>query len=124
MPKLAYYPPNLNLMGELMPKVIFVEDDGTRHEVEGKSGASLMEIAIANNIDGIEAECGGSCMCATCHCFIAEEFGDVLPSIDSDEDEMLGFTAVDRRATSRLSCQIKLTDELDGLEVHLPSEQN
>ena len=63
-------------------------------------------------------------MCATCHCFIAEEFGDVLPSIDSDEDEMLGFTAVDRRATSRLSCQIKLTDELDGLEVHLPSEQN
>ena len=111
-------------MGELMPKVIFVEDDGTRHEVEGKSGASLMEIAIANNIDGIEAECGGSCMCATCHCFIAEEFGAVIAPIDSDEDEMLGFTAVDRRATSRLSCQIKLTDELDGLEVHLPSEQN
>jgi len=83
-----------------------------------------MEIAISNNIDGVEAECGGSCMCATCHCFVEEEHAAHLPAIDSDEDEMLGFTAVDRRATSRLSCQLRMSDELDGIEVHLPSEQN
>ena len=107
-----------------MPKVTFIDADGTRHEVEGKNGVSLMEIAIANNVDGVEAECGGSCMCATCHCFIEEEFASPLPAMQSDEDEMLGFTAVDRRPTSRLSCQLKTTDELDGIEVHLPSEQN
>ena len=107
-----------------MPKVTFIDADGTRHEVDGKNGVSLMEIAISNNIDGVEAECGGSCMCATCHCFIEEEHAANLPAIDSDEDEMLGFTAVDRRSTSRLSCQLKMSDELDGIEVHLPSEQN
>lgn len=107
-----------------MPKVIFIDADGTRHEVEGKNGLSLMEIAISNNIDGVEAECGGSCMCATCHCFIEKEFTTGVPAMESDEDEMLGFTAVDRQSSSRLSCQIKMTDELDGIEVNLPSEQN
>lgn len=106
-----------------MPKVIFIDADGTRHEVEGKSGSSLMEIALANNIDGIEAECGGSCMCATCHCFIEEEFSAGIPAVESDEDEMLGFAAVDRTPSSRLSCQIKMTDALDGIEVNLPTEQ-
>ena len=107
-----------------MPKVTFIDADGTRHEVEGKNGVSLMEIAIANNIDGVEAECGGSCMCATCHCFIEEDFTAGAPAMESDEDEMLGFTAVDRKTSSRLSCQIKMTDDLNGIEVHLPSEQN
>jgi len=107
-----------------MPKVTFIDADGTRHEVEGKNGISIMEVAIANNIDGIEAECGGSCMCATCHCFIEEEHSANIPSMESDEDEMLGFTAVDRKPSSRLSCQIKMSDDLDGIEVHLPSEQN
>lgn len=107
-----------------MSKVIFIDADGTRHEVEGKNGISLMEIAISNNIDGIEAECGGSCMCATCHCFIEADYSDKVPAIQSDEEEMLGFTAVDRKSTSRLSCQIQMKDELDGIEVHLPSEQN
>ncbi len=107
-----------------MPKITFIDADGTRHEVDGKNGISLMEIAISNNIDGIEADCGGSCMCATCHCFIEEEFAGPLAAIESDEDEMLGFTAVDRKSSSRLSCQIKMSDELDGIEVHLPSEQN
>ncbi len=107
-----------------MPKVTFIDADGTRHEVEGKNGLSLMEIAISNNIDGIEAECGGSCMCSTCHCFIEDEFKAGVPAIQSDEDEMLGFTAVERQPTSRLSCQIKMTDELDGIEVNLPTEQN
>ena len=107
-----------------MPKVTFIDADGTRHEVEGKNGVSLMEIAISNNLDGVEAECGGSCMCATCHCYIEEEFSAALPGIESEEDEMLGFTAADRRPTSRLSCQLKMSDELDGIEVHFPTEQN
>jgi len=107
-----------------MPKVTFIDADGPRHEVEGKNGVSLMEIAISNNLDGVEAECGGSCMCATCHCYIEEEFSAALPAMESDEDEMLGFTAADRRPTSRLSCQLKMSDELDGIEVHLPTEQN
>jgi len=107
-----------------MPKVTFIDADGTRHEVEGKNGVSLMEIAISNNLDGVEAECGGSCMCATCHCYIEEEFSAALPGMESEEDEMLGFTAADRRPTSRLSCQLKMSDELDGIEVHFPTEQN
>ncbi len=107
-----------------MPKIIFVDADGTRHEVDAKSGISIMENAIANNIDGIEAECGGSCMCATCHCFIEEEFSAGIPEIASDEDEMLGFAAEDRRPGSRLSCQVTMTDEMDGIVVNLPAEQN
>lgn len=107
-----------------MPKIIFVDADGTRHEVDAKSGISIMENAIANNIDGIEAECGGSCMCATCHCFIDDELAAAIPAIESDEDEMLGFAAEERRAGSRLSCQVKMTDDLDGIVINLPAEQN
>lgn len=107
-----------------MPKVTFIDADGNSHKVEGENGVSLMEIAIANNIDGIEAECGGSCMCATCHCYVAEEFANLTGTAKSDEEEMLGFTAVERKPTSRLSCQIKMSDELDGIVLHLPSEQN
>lgn len=107
-----------------MPKIIFVDADGTQHEVDAKSGISIMENAIANNIDGIEAECGGSCMCATCHCFIEEDDAAKIPAMDTDEDEMLGFAAEERRPGSRLSCQVKMTDELDGIVVSLPAEQN
>ena len=107
-----------------MPKITFVDADGTRHEVEAKAGVSIMENAISNNIDGIEAECGGSCMCATCHCFIEDEYSANIPAMESDEDEMLGFAAEERRPTSRLSCQVQMTDELDGIVVNLPAEQN
>ena len=107
-----------------MPKIVFIESDGTRHEVEAKAGVSIMENAIANNIDGIEAECGGSCMCATCHCFLEDELAQNIPAMESDEDEMLGFAAEDRRDSSRLSCQVTMTDELDGIVVKLPAEQN
>ncbi len=107
-----------------MPTIIFVDDDGSQHEVDAKTGVSVMEAALANNIDGIEAECGGSCMCATCHCFIDENFASLVPAMASDEEEMLGFTAVDRRPTSRLSCQIKVTEEMEGMIVNLPAEQN
>lgn len=106
-----------------MPKIVFVQHDGVRHEVDAKSGISIMENAIANDIDGIEAECGGSCMCATCHCFIEDELAAGIPAMESDEDEMLGFAAEERRPSSRLSCQVKMTDELDGIVVLLPEEQ-
>jgi 2Fe-2S ferredoxin len=106
-----------------MPKIVFIESDGTEHSVDAKAGISIMENAIANNIDGIEAECGGSCMCATCHCFIEGDIASKLPAMESDEDEMLGFAAEERRPSSRLSCQVKMTDELDGIVVHLPAEQ-
>jgi len=107
-----------------MPKITFVDADGTEHPIDAKVGSSLMENALANNIDGIEAECGGSCMCATCHCFVQEEFVDKMKPLGTDEDEMLGFAAEERRPTSRLSCQIEVTEELDGMVVHLPADQN
>ena len=106
-----------------MPKIVFVDADGTEHTVEGKAGISIMANAIANNIDGIEAECGGSCMCATCHCFIEDDLAAKIPAMESDEDEMLGFAAEERRPSSRLSCQVTMTDELDGIVIHLPAEQ-
>jgi len=107
-----------------MPKITYVDADGTEHPVDAKSGVSLMENAIANNIDGIEAECGGSCMCATCHCFIEGDWAAKLPAMESEEDEMLGFAAEERQDSSRLSCQIKVTDEMEGMVVRLPAEQN
>ena len=107
-----------------MPKITFVEADGSETEVDARSGISLMENAISNNIDGIEAECGGSCMCATCHCYIEGEHAATLPAMESDEDEMLGFVASERRDGSRLSCQIPVTDAMEGMRVLLPAEQN
>jgi len=107
-----------------MPTITFIDADGTRHKVQAENGISLMENAIANNIDGIEAECGGSCMCATCHCFIEQEFAEHTGAVSDDENEMLDCAAVERRPSSRLSCQIQMSDALDGMKVHLPSEQS
>jgi len=107
-----------------MPRITYVEADGTEHVVDARVGISLMENAIANNIDGIEAECGGSCMCATCHCYVGGDFASWIPAMESDEDEMLGFVADERKPESRLSCQIAVTNEMDGMVVHLPAEQN
>jgi len=82
-----------------------------------------MEGAVQNGIDGILAECGGSCMCATCHVYVEEEFLARLNPIEEAEEEMLGCTAAQRKANSRLSCQIHVTAELDGLVVNLPPKQ-
>ena len=86
-------------------------------------GTSLMQAALAHGLDGIVAECGGSAMCATCHVFVDEADLERLPEMQSDEDEMLDGTAVPREHNSRLSCQIEITAELDGLLVRLPPEQ-
>ena len=101
-----------------MPKIIYVAPDGTRHETEVENGYSIMEGAINNNIDGIVAECGGACACATCHSYIDEAWTSKLPEMDDMEDSMLD-AAFERKDNSRLTCQIEVSDELDGLVVHV-----
>ncbi|MGB5258647.1 MAG: 2Fe-2S iron-sulfur cluster-binding protein [Woeseiaceae bacterium] len=101
-----------------MPKITYVTTDGERHEVEVDNGYSVMEGAINNDIDGIVAECGGACACATCHAYIDEKWLDKLPEMDDMEDSMLD-AAFERKANSRLSCQIEVSDELDGLVVYV-----
>ena len=104
-------------------KVVFVSSSGERREVEAAGGLSLVEVATQNDIAEIEAECGGACSCATCHVLVAEEWLDKLPAIRMTEDEMLGILEDKRQPNSRLSCQIVMTQELDGLVVHTPAEQ-
>ncbi len=101
-----------------MPKVIYVTADGTRHEVEVEIGYSVMEGAINNNIDGIIAECGGACACATCHAYIDDTWLDKMPEMDDMEDSMLD-AAYERKDSSRLTCQLEMNDAWDGLVVHI-----
>jgi len=101
-----------------MPKVTYITPDGSRHDVEVEKGYSVMEGAINNNIDGIVAECGGACACATCHSYIDEAWLDKIPAMDDMEDSMLD-AAFERKPNSRLTCQIEINDGLDGLVVHV-----
>jgi 2Fe-2S ferredoxin len=105
-----------------MPKVTYITTDGERHEVTLENGYSVMEGAINNNIDGIVAECGGACACATCHSYIDDAWLDRLPAMDDMEDSMLD-AAYDRRQNSRLTCQIEMNDVLDGLIVHVADNE-
>ena len=97
-----------------MPRVRFIQADGQTSEVDALSGDSVMETAIDNDIPGIVAECGGACSCATCHVHVDPAWLPKLPEMDPMEDAMLG-AANDRQPSSRLSCQIQITEELDGL---------
>lgn len=106
-----------------MPKVTFIHPDGTETTVEGRIGHSLMEVARDNNVTGIVAECGGAAMCATCHVFVDERFVTATGARNEIEEEMLDLTATQRRPTSRLSCQIKLVEAMEGLVLHLPGTQ-
>ena len=92
-------------------------------DLQCKSGQSLMQAAVSANVKGIEGECGGMMTCGTCHVYVHEPYASRLPPRSADEDSMLEFTASPRRANSRLSCQIQLTDVLDGLTVDLPASQ-
>ena len=96
-------------------------DGGEALTLQAKPGQSLMQAAIAANVNGIEAECGGLLTCATCHVYVREPFASRLPPPSDDELGMLEFTAAPRRPNSRLSCQIELGDALDGLTVDLPT---
>ena len=105
-----------------MTKITIVAHDGQRHDIDAQNGSTVMENAIQHSVPGIEAECGGACACATCHVYVDEQFTANVGSPDAMEEDMLDF-AFDVRPNSRLSCQIKVSDELEGLVVHVPERQ-
>lgn len=105
-----------------MVKVTYIEPNGTTRVVEADPGASVMETAVDNDVEGIVAECGGGCSCATCHVYVEESWLAKLPPPEPQEDGMLDCV-LDRQSNSRLSCQIEITPELDGLVVSVPEEQ-
>ena len=105
-----------------MPKITYIAFDGNETTVDAKEGMSVMQTAVNNGVDGIVAECGGACSCATCHVYVDEGWFDKLPEAQSMEKEMLDFV-MSPQPTSRLSCQIKVTAELDGLVVTTPESQ-
>ncbi len=105
-----------------MPKVTYVAFDGTAHEVEAPVGSTVMENAIKHMVPGIEAECGGACACATCHVYVDEAWFEKVGEPAPMEEDMLDF-AFEVKPTSRLSCQIKITADLDGLVVRVPERQ-
>ena len=105
-----------------MPKITYIEHNGKSHEIEVANGLSVMEGAVQNNIPGIDADCGASCACATCHVYVDEKWFIKLPKKDSAEEDMLDM-AFEPKKFSRLSCQLTVTNELDGLVVKMPSKQ-
>ena len=105
-----------------MAKITYIEHDGTEHVVDVETGITVMEGAIRNLVPGIDADFGGACACATCHVYVDPAFADKTGERSSMEESMLDF-ASDVRENSRLSCQIKVTDALDGLIVRMPEEQ-
>jgi ferredoxin, 2Fe-2S len=105
-----------------MPKITFIDASGTARTVEASNGATVMETAIRNSIPGIEAECGGACACATCHVYVDEAWAAKTGKAQPMEEDMLDF-AFETQASSRLSCQIKVSDALDGLVVRTPAKQ-
>ncbi len=105
-----------------MPKITFIDPAGVSHTVEAEVGATVMETAIRNGVPGIEAECGGACACATCHVYVGEAWREIVGGPSPMEEDMLDF-GYDVRRNSRLSCQIKVADALDGLVVTVPERQ-
>lgn len=103
--------------------ITYISDAGATTRVDVPAGDSVMEGAIKNGVDGIVAECGGACMCATCHVFVDPSWLDKLPPIEEDENAMLDSTASPRRSNSRLSCQLRVSKDLDGLVVTTPPTQ-
>jgi 2Fe-2S ferredoxin len=106
-----------------MPKITYIEHDGTEHVIEVRTGLTVMEGAVKNNIPGIDADCGGACACATCHVYVDEAWRDKTGSALAMEESMLDF-AENVEPNSRLSCQIKVTGALDGLVVRTPESQH
>tara|TARA_B110000003_G_scaffold276546_1_gene323759 strand:+ start:3888 stop:4220 length:333 start_codon:yes stop_codon:yes gene_type:complete len=109
-------------METLMPNITFIEHNGTHHEVQVAVGLSVMEAARDNNVPGIEADCGGACACSTCHVYVDSNWNEKLPVKDAMEEDMLDF-AWEPSELSRLTCQIRVTDDLDGLIVRMPEKQ-
>ena len=105
-----------------MAKIKYIEHNGKEHIVEVQNGLTVMEGAVQNDIPGIDADCGGSMSCATCHVYVKEDWYDKLPKKEMGEDDMLD-QAYEPKQNSRLSCQMIVSDELDGLVVYMPEKQ-
>ena len=105
-----------------MAKITYIENNGKIHTINVANGLSVMEGAVQNNIPGIDADCGGSMACATCHVYVKEEWFDKLPKKEDGEEDMLDM-AFEPKKFSRLSCQLMVSDDLDGLVVNLPAKQ-
>jgi 2Fe-2S ferredoxin len=105
-----------------MTQITYIDASGKSRTVEAEDGSTVMETALRNGVPGIEAECGGACACATCHVYVDEAWLDKLPKAEQMEEDMLDF-AFDVRPNSRLSCQIKIRPEIDGLTVTTPEKQ-
>ena len=105
-----------------MAKIIYIEHNGKEHDIEVQNGLTVMEGAVQNDISGIDADCGGAMSCATCHVYVKEDWYDKLPKKEMGEDDMLD-QAYEPNSSSRLSCQIMVSDDLDGLSVYMPEKQ-
>ena len=106
-----------------MPKITYIEHNGKSHVIDVSNGLSVMEGAVQNNIPGIDADCGGGCACATCMVFIEDEWKDKMSSMSDEEESMLDFHEY-KEDSSRLGCQIPITEEFDGLKVKMPPSQH
>ncbi|PSJ65277.1 2Fe-2S iron-sulfur cluster-binding protein [Kumtagia ephedrae] len=106
-----------------MPKVTFINPDESRIELDIPVGTSLMRAATAHGIDGIVGDCGGGLTCATCHVLVEDGYLDKMPAVQANEDQMLDFTAMGRSPCSRLSCQLVVTEDMDGLTVRIADPQ-
>ncbi|MDH3264736.1 MAG: 2Fe-2S iron-sulfur cluster-binding protein [Paracoccaceae bacterium] len=106
-----------------MAKITYIEHDGTEHAVEVANGLTVMEGARDNGIPGIEADCGGACACSTCHVYVHADWVGRLPPREGMEEDMLDFAYEPDPVRSRLTCQLKVTDALDGLVVQMPEKQ-
>ena len=106
-----------------MPKITYIEHSGKNHTIEVRNGLTVMEGAVQNNIPGIDADCGGSMACATCHVYVKEEWSNKLKKMENGEQDMIDM-AYEPKKNSRLSCQLIVSDELDGLEVTTPLKQS
>lgn len=106
-----------------MTKILFQERSGGVREIDANPGMTVMQLAIQENIRGIDAECGGACACATCHVYIDDAHAQLLPPPTQDEAEMLDGVAAERRETSRLACQVVIADDLNGMIVEVPDRQ-
>lgn len=107
-----------------MPRVTYISSDGKETTLDIPIGTSLMQAAVLNGVDGIVAECGGACMCATCHVYVRDDQLAMVPPMEPDEDAMLEGTASPRHANSRLGCQLVVSPEMDGLVVTMPELQS
>ena len=110
------------LILNLMPKIKYIEQNGNSKIIEVDNGLTVMEGAVQNNVPGIGADCGGGMACATCHVYVKDDWFNKIPKKEDGEDDMLDM-AFEPKTNSRLSCQIIVSDELDGLEVNIPSKQ-